>query len=114
MRTPRWYALALLAGVAVAGCGSSSSNVQQVAQDATGGAASDDATLVRAANFQKALDVLASKLGREGAINDLKLEPKTIKVVGVGTGGQGQVLVINGQGQAISTASPAIGGDSFP
>jgi hypothetical protein len=100
--------------VAIAGCGSSTGNVQQVAQDATGGAASDDATLVREANFKKALDVLSSKLGSEGAVNDLKLEPKTIKVVGVANGGQGQVLVINGSGNAIATNSPALGMDSFP
>jgi hypothetical protein len=95
------------AGVAVcalafAGCGGSSSSG---APDVTGGAASDQATLFKAANLQKVLTQVSSRLGAKTMLETIKIEPRDVKAVA-----DGAVVTVDNQGRAISLQTPSIPG----
>ena len=96
----RARALTMLVTVAalVAACGGSS------APDVTGGAASDSATLYKAANLQKVLTQAQSQLGGT-PVTLLKIEPRDVKIIG-----QDKTVTVDNTGKSFVIATPSIPG----
>lgn len=100
-------------GLAVAGCGGTSSlSSSSSAPDVNGGTASNQATLFRAANLSPVLDKVRSKLGSayQGAL--LKVEPRDVKLVGQGAPGLETVTVDN-KGKSFVVRTPGAGFTAF-
>ena len=104
MRLKLTAALAAL-GLAVAGCGSSSSSTP----DVSGAPASDQATLFRASNLSRVLDQVKAKLGSGYMGSVLKVEPRDVKLIAQGPAGLETVTVDN-QGKSLLIKAPGGGG----
>jgi ribosomal protein S11 len=94
-------------GLAVAGCGSSSSSS---APDVSGAPASDQTTLFRASNLSRVLNEVKAKVGLGYTGSVLKVEPRDVKLIAQGQTGLETVTVDN-QGKSLVIKTP--GGGAF-
>lgn len=95
-------------GLTVAGCGSSSSSS---APDVSGGTASDQATLFRAANMAPVWDKVKAKTGAGFQGSVLKVEPRDIKLIAQGASGT-EIVTVDNKGKSLVVKAP--GGGSTP
>jgi hypothetical protein len=94
-------------GLAVAGCGGSSSSS---APDVSGAPASDQTTLFRASNLSPVLNAVKAKVGPGYMGSVVKVEPRDVKLIAQAQTGLETVIVDN-QGKSLVINTP--GGGAF-
>jgi hypothetical protein len=97
---------AIAIGLAIAGCGSSTTAGS--APDVTGGPASDQATLFRAANLTPVLTQAKAKLAAGSQPVLIKIEPRDVKLIADGSAG-GQTVTVDNQGRSFVVSTPSLG-----